>query len=73
MGWRGPLGPFGAIVPGTPGGGGFVNSATTPGWRGAILPGMAGGGGRIPSSAAPLAGLQGCGGPGPGALIGLSR
>lgn len=62
----------GIIWPGVAGGGGLVySSAPPPGRTGIIWPGVAGGGGRIPSTSAPLAGFGGCGGPGPGALIGL--
>lgn len=68
MSWRG-AGEYSAIAAGQAGGGGMV----PPVWGSfrPVLAGVAGGGGRVPSSAAPLQGLGGCGGPGPGALIGL--
>ena len=66
-GWRGLPGPYGAILPGTTGGGGLQASRLDPGGVQAILPGTTGGGGQVPSSGALLAnGYGGCGGPGPG-------
>jgi hypothetical protein len=71
--WRGEPVAYRPIVPGVAGGGGAVPSALAPGTFAPIVAGVAGGGGRVPSSAEPVQGLGGCGGPGPGALIGLSR
>lgn len=68
--WRGERGPYAAISPVQHAGGGSVQSRPTGRFR-PIAPGVAGGGGRVPSTGQVLQGLGGCGGPGPGALIGL--
>lgn len=66
-GWRGIPGPYGAILPGTTGGGGLQASRLSQGTVQGITPGSAGGGGQVPSSGDLLAnGCGGCGGPGPG-------
>ena len=71
-GWRGcPAGVFSVIGPGQAGGGGLVPSYGRPGPFACICPGSAGGGGQQQSAADLLTGYGGCGGPGPGALIGL--
>lgn len=57
--------------PGSPGGGGYQNGVPPLGAVLAMVPGSSGGGGLVQSSGAPLAGYGGCGGPGPGALIGI--
>ena len=70
--WRGVLGPYRPIVPPPPGGGGgYVYGQIGFGFSVAIRPGVGGGGGRVPSKEPPLSGYNGCGGPGPGAYIGL--
>ena len=68
--WRGEPGPYAAISPVLHAGGGSVQSRPTGVFR-PIAPGVAGGGGRVPSTGQPQQGLGGCGGPGPGAMIGL--
>ena len=73
MSWRGEPAGYQPIAPGVHGGGGSVPSAFRPGGFRPIVPGAAGGGGRVPSGAEALQGFGGCGGCGPGALIGLSR
>jgi hypothetical protein len=72
-GWRGIYGPYSSLAPGEgERGGGFEPSQLDPQGAVAVIgPGRAGGGGRVPSTAALLQGYGGCGGPGPGALIGI--
>ena len=70
MGWRGAVVPYRPIVPGVAGGGGAVPSHAVGVFR-PIAAGVAGGGGRVPSTGEVTQGFGGCGGPGPGALIGL--
>ena len=72
--WRGPAGPYSPYEPSVgDGGGGYEPSKLDPGLTLAIGPGLAGGGGHVPSTAALLQGYGGCGGPGPGAHIGLGE
>ena len=73
MSWRGEPARYGAIAAGCTGGGGEMPSRFAPGLVRPIAAWSAGGGGRVASSAEPLQGLGGCGGPGPGAMIGLGR
>lgn len=69
-GWRGEPARYGAISPIAHAGGGSVQSRPT-GRFAPITPGVAGGGGRVPSTGQVCQGYGGCGGPGPGAMIGL--
>ena len=74
-GWRGVWGPYAALLPGAQvgGGGGYEDGSLGQAPPLVLLPGaeVGGGGGHVPSREAPLTGYQGCGGPGPGAYIGL--
>jgi hypothetical protein len=74
-GWRGNWGPYRPLLPGAQAGGGGGYDNSWPGRASArpLLPGaqVGGGGGHVPSAAQPLAGYGGCGGPGPGAYIGI--
>jgi hypothetical protein len=73
-GWRGLRGPYDSLYTGQADkGGGLEISRLRPGAVRAIAAGpVGGGGGRVPSSAEPLTGYGGVGGPGPGAMIGLA-
>ena len=70
-GWRGVPGPYTAGGTGNGTGGGLDTSVLNPGFVVAGGTGNGSGGGHVPGSAEPLTGYGGCGGPGPGAYIGI--
>jgi hypothetical protein len=72
MTWRGS-GPYDSLYTGQGDrGGGLEISRLRPGQIRPIAAGLTGGGGgRVQSTAEPLTGFGGSGGPGPGALIGI--
>jgi hypothetical protein len=72
-GWRGLAGPYDSLYTGNGDkGGGLEISRLRPGQIRPLTVYVGGGGGRVQSTAEPLAGFGGAGGPGPGAMIGLS-
>jgi hypothetical protein len=73
-GWRGLPGPYDSLYAGQGDrGGGLEVSRLRQGQTRPIQAGATGGGGgRVQSTAEPLTGFGGVGGPGPGAMIGLS-